>query len=447
MAAERTKANIRQVTWEQVRSKVNQVNPTLCQIIDDLSPSKDLELFLVQLPFGQEPVQRGVLYLPDEQGNLVRHDNSKLDKKLQKLAYNLGSNPVSLVLKNSLEVYLNMDNYTIPYVIVPEGALLSAWIILNPEKNLQPAFLWHISAGARSLFMLSKISLDRKHNRLAQYLDISLDKPENYADHGNVFQKIYKSENFKEDWHTEVLYFGKEWFDKLQDPAWMKFSKYLYESYWKNTEFWRNEFLWNLLFSMIQKERNLKPNPYVADTVKHLLTMSLGVYPGFAPAIDNSLAPISRLQKLYTEIYQLEYAPIIMCPTYFKRYYFKSQKRNNNIYYSLAYPTTINFSPKSKRTANKITELKEIHHLLNKYLTSIKADDLNLSNTPLAKIPDSVEFNLYHTSEISTNIDSSELLPQRDNNFLLNRHGVFPDKSPFLRGCISISESSKTENI
>ncbi|MGD9108171.1 MAG: hypothetical protein PVI75_03270 [Gammaproteobacteria bacterium] len=446
MAETRTQANIRQVTWEQVRPKVKKVNPALCNIIDELNPPKELGLFVAQIPFGQETVQRGVLHLPDNQGNLVKHDNPKLDKKLQQLAYNFGTNPVSLVLKNSFEVYLNMDNYTIPYIIVPEGALLSAWIVLNPEKNLQPAFLWHISAGVRSMFMLSKISLDRNHARLAQHLDVNLDKPEHYAEHGNVFRKIYESENFQEDWYTEVLYFSKEWFDNLQDPAWIKFSKYLYESYWKNTEFWRNEFIWHLIFSIIQKERNLKPNPYVADTVKHLLAMSLGVYPGFAPSNNNSAAPISRLQQLYVDIYQLEYAPIIMCPTYFKRYYFKSQKRNSDIYYSLAYPTTINFSPKSKRTANKITELKEIHYLLNKYLDAIKTADLNLNNTPLAEIPDLVEFNFYHTSEISTNINSSELLPQRDQNFLLNRKGKFPDKSPFLRGCISISESSKAKN-
>jgi hypothetical protein len=431
MTATRTKANIRQIAWEQARSKVKKVNPSLCKIIDDLNPSKELGLFIAQIPFGQEPVQRGVLYLPDNQGNLVRHNDTRLDKKLQRLAYNVGTNPVSLILQNSFEIYLNMEDYTLPFVIVPPGALISAWSMLNPD-SYQPAFIWHVSAGARSLFMLSKISLDRKHDRLAQYLDVSLDKPENYIDHGKVFRAIYESEHFKQDWYTEVLYFGKEWFDKLQDPAWIKFSKYLYEFYWKRTEFWHGEFLWDLIFSMIQKERNLKPNPYVADTVKHLFAMSIGAYPGFAPAIDDTVAPISRLQQLYEEIYQLEYAPIIMHPACFQ------PKQNRPVYYSLAYPTTTSFSPKSKRTANKITESKEIYRLLSKYLDSIKVDKLNLYNSPLAKLPDLVKFEFYHTSETSTEIHSSKFLPQIDKNFLLNRNGNFPDKSPFLRGCVGL---------
>lgn len=432
MTIKRTQANIRQVTWEQARTKVKKVNPALFRIIDELDPPKELELFIAQIPFGQEPVRRGVLYLPDNQGNLVKYNDNILNKKLQKLAYNVGTNPVSLILQNSLEIYLNMKNHTIPFIIAPPGALISAWSMLNPN-SYQPAFIWHVSAGARSLFMLSKISLDRKHNRLAQYLDISLDKPEHYANHGDAFRKIYESEHFKEDWYTEVLYFSKEWFDKLQDPAWIKFAKYLYESYWKKTEFWHGEFLWDLIFSMIQQEKNLKPNPYVADTVKHLFAMSVGAYPGFAPAIDNSAAPISRLQELYKEIYQLEYAPIIMHPAYFQ------PKQNRSIYYSLAYPTTTSFSAKSKRTANKITESKEIYRLLNKYLDSIKVDELNLYNSPLAKLPDLVEFEFYHSSETSKEIHSSKFLSANDKNFMFGKNGKFPDKSPFLRGCIGLS--------
>jgi len=439
----RNKASIQKVTWSEVRKKVIEINPLLGKLIDDLSLSNKYALFHASYPFGSEIVQEGLLYLPNNKGQLCPYNSPELNSSYQKLGYNLGSNPTSLILNNTLEVYLHVDHYTIPFLFIPDGKLVGLWLILNPANNHQPAFLWHISAGARSLFMLPKISIEKKHERLKKEFGVEIEKPSSLVENGLTFRSLYNTEAFGEHWSTELLFFGKEWFDHLDDPAWLPFAKHLYESSWKNTEFWRNEFLWELVFSLIQKRGNLKPNPYIADTVKHLLSMCIGAYPGFTPAIDNSVAPISRLQQIYSDIYDLKYAPIIMQPQYFNK--------KNTVYYSLAYPTTISFSPKSKSTANKITELKEIKHLLNKYLEAIKSGDLNLHQIPLAQLPKTIGFEYFHTTEFTDSIQDTTLLFEKDPSFkqaMKNfTQAILPSKSNFLRGCIKISSLNSLKDI
>jgi hypothetical protein len=58
--------------------------------------------------------------------------------------------------------------------------------------------------------------------------------------------------------------------------------------------------------------------------------MGMGEAPGFAPAIDDSAGPIIRLQAIYSEDYQLTYAPTIMSPHMF------SINEQRPVYYSLA---------------------------------------------------------------------------------------------------------------
>jgi hypothetical protein len=97
--------------------------------------------------------------------------NSNISSSIKEdLLYNLGSNPFTLVLKNALEIFIEMDKHTIPFVIILAGAIASTWLVLEPQMNCQPAFLWNISSGARSLFMLNKIAITKKYNQLKKYL-------------------------------------------------------------------------------------------------------------------------------------------------------------------------------------------------------------------------------------------------------------------------------------
>ncbi|MCK4608289.1 MAG: hypothetical protein KAT71_02300 [Gammaproteobacteria bacterium] len=434
--------NIKKVSWEEIRVQVKNVNKELFQVIDNLSPGPDYTLYKAVHPFGHESVKGGTLFLPDKDGHAVSLlDHS--DKEMRDdLSYNVLSNPVSLVLKNSFEIFMAMEQHTIPFALVPEGKLISTWLVLEPGVNHQPAFLWNVSAGARSMFMLPKISINSKYNQLKRLYNLNSEVPDTLLKQVDFFRELANSDDFGQSWSAEILYFGKNWFKHLNDKhqAWVEFYNYLYKNTWGGSGFMRTEFFWNLVFSLIQKKRNLRPNPYIADTTKHILAMGVGAYPGFAPATDDSAAPISRLQEIIINDYKLEgYAPIIMHPSYFSMY-----QKTSPIYYSLQYPTTFNFSPTSKKTSNKIIDLLEIQYLLQKYLSEIVTDSLNINGTPLASIPTQVQYDFFHSNpERYNEVIDSDQLSVDDTRFLSAFSGrKFSAKTPFLRGCIRIS--SKT---
>lgn len=436
------KPSIKKISWKEARLKVKSVNPELFAIIEKLDPSPDYGLYDLHLPYGCECVKKGKAYLPDADGKMVSFDAPSLDNKLKDdLSYNVGSNPVSLVLKNTFEIFMEMSHYTIPFVLVPTGALFSTWVILDPVNNYQPPFLWDVCAGARSIFMLPRISVSPKFSRLKQEFNFESDLPVNLLEQGNIFKKIVNTSNFGENWNANLLYFGKKWFTHLHDEKWAQFSSFLHDCAWKGSGYWRNEFIWNLIFSMIQQLKHLRPNPYVADTVKHLLSMAIGAYPGFSPALDDQVAPIKRLQNIFRETYVLdEYPPIIMQPAYFSM-----KKESHPVYYSLQYPTTFCFSPRSRKRLNKIADLDDIRYILKKYMQVINSGKLNLAHTPLEKIAELVEYDFFHGNPDShEHIVSSKKIFEEDpvfkKAFNNDLHLKFPYKSPFLMGCVRITK-------
>lgn len=102
-----TCGTIQELEWKQVRSEVSKVNPELAHIIDELDPPKSYTLFKADYYFGNELLKQGELYLPyKNEGLLSLSDNRFPADVKRKLGYNnMGSNPVTMVLKNSIPVF------------------------------------------------------------------------------------------------------------------------------------------------------------------------------------------------------------------------------------------------------------------------------------------------------------------------------------------------------
>ncbi len=434
------KASMVELQWKDIRKEVAEKNAELAKIIDEIDPGPEYTLFKATYPFGSEILKRGLLYIPNAKGALVPLKSTEISVQIQeKLNYNVGTNPVSILLKNTAEIFMVLENNTIPlYGLIPPGKLISTWRILNPNYSHSPAFLWNMTAGARSIFMLPKISETAGYNKLRKEFQLQVEKPKILLEHWAIFREISNHSNFGEIWTMDILFFSKKWFQHLNDKRWRDFKIYLLEKAWQSSEFFRNQFIWDLAFSLIQRQRNIRPNPYIADTVKNLLAMGIGALPGFTSALDNNAAPIHRLQEIFSTIYQLnEYAPIIMQPHFF------SSKESRPIYYSLQYPTTIEFSPKSREGSTKIFDLYEIKSLLNKYLTDIHSDKLNVSNTPFFNLPNKIQYDFFHTDiENYIGIRSSKEISKEDPTIIQTLTGInknFPANSAFIRGCIRIT--------
>jgi hypothetical protein len=429
-------------TWNVIREEVKPVNSELTEIIDEINPDKTHTFFKIIAPYGSEFLKNTKLWLPDSTGSRLIPLEEQNSHIKESLSYNEGSNPVSITLKNSLELFLELEDRVIPYSLVTPGKILGTWKIMEDSPSHCPAtFIWGLTAGARSVFMLPKIAETACYKKLKAKFGVSIDKPRNLRENWQTFNTIINNAETTDTWNTELLFFNNKWFEHKQDKAWARFNYYLVNEALKNSSYWRNQYIWELIFSTIQKNQHIKTSLYNAQIAKHLLAISTGAVLGFQPAIDDSLAPINLLQEIFIADYGLKnYLPIIMQPAIFDLYDNKSPP----VYYSLQYPTSFEFALKSNEQATTLTGLHEVKVLLKKYLDEIKGNKLNVVNTPLYKAAQEVTFDFFHSNtSIHKDIKKSECLPLEDNFFMQSakkhKNRKFPHSSNFVNGCVRIA--------
>ena len=132
------KASMTELHWKDVRTEFAKKNSELARIIDEIDPSSEYTLFKVNYPFGSEILRGGHLFVPNTKGTLVPLNSHDIPENIQKkLNYNLNSNPVSLILNRTAEIFILIDNHTIPfYGLISPGEIFGTWRILNPNLTL-----------------------------------------------------------------------------------------------------------------------------------------------------------------------------------------------------------------------------------------------------------------------------------------------------------------------
>lgn len=351
--------------------------------------------------------------------------------------------PLGLVLNNAFQESLThlYSDETLPLGVVYPGSIFALWKHLDTRLHFHPAKLFDITAGASSLFMLPNIGNEVCHKHLKRDFGVSESAPKTLPEHWSIFKKIANHPKFKSQWHVELLLFSDPWLEKLKnDPAWNRLYSYLLEYAWQKSAYDRNRFMYDFANSCIQNARNLKPNPYIADTFAHLLTIVSGGGVGFRPATDNLLAPVDLIQKAYLESYGMKkYTPIIMQPAHFDL-----SKQDDPIYYSLQYPTTLAFSPRARKLPNTLFDLAELKHILAVFEDEVVNRHTHLDNTVIKDVVEKVDFNFYHNKvDTHQEIELSHLIPARDTQFLSCVSAVrddlaFSDNGSFVRGCVQM---------
>lgn len=434
---------IKKITWTDVSEEVQEKNPRLALEINKISPDKHYPLYKIKYQYGDELIRNGKFQIPFEDQLLAIND-PKLDPEFQTLlGYNLLSNPVCCVLNGSIELFIEQDDRTIPFQIFEPGRLFGLWRIFDSEQSHCPVFTWGMTAGAKHIFLLPKISNDLLHKKINHAFKTAIEKPKHYSEHWHTFKSLSQLHS-DQQWELEILAFTKPWFDNLHDPAWKDFHLYLLNQVVKGGSFWRNQFLWNLTFKQIQVLNKLKINPYISDLIRHIFIVSVGVVPGFAPAMNNNLAPIELIQSIYLDLYQLQYTPILMQPQYFNF----SDAESSPVFLSAQYPTAIDLAPRTSTRLNAIEDLEALHKNIEIYLEEIRKNRLNLENTPLAQLPYTVDIDYFH-SLVQDHIhikNSKTLFTQNQSLKTLSTQfseHTAPCDSSFFRGCIRIAHTEK----
>ncbi|WP_298623788.1 hypothetical protein [uncultured Legionella sp.] len=431
--------------WSDIRQRIAQVEPAFTHIVDQLSPDQSYPLYIAYYPYGDTDADTYSSLFPNINGSYYRiTDPNTPPDVLKHLGYSANGTPLGMILEKELECFIDFKNeqITIPWLVYKPGDIFPLSTVLNKRTShvYTPNGLLSSTAGARSTFMLPNIGATANHSNLQRDFNIKSRPAKSLYEHWHVFKEIIHSNVVNVDWHCCIVYFSESWLNSLHnDVAWKTLKQYLHELAWYRYEYERNRIYYDITFSVIQKKRNLKPNPYLVDTAKHLFATALGAAPGYAPAIDDNALPADVLQHAFVESYGLKkYTPTIMQPKHFnfETDYFP-------IYYSLQHPATRVFSPRSRLASSTINEMRELEHIMNIFIEELSKNGALSSDTVIGQIAKWVKFSYFHNATDSHNILRNSLeLFNNDSRFndttCRSPEALFAADASFLRGCVSI---------
>lgn len=421
--------SFKKVHWADVRLKIK--DEELRAIIDGIAPGDDLSLYQVNYHYGDYILDQSELYVPSPAGELVPLLSDDIPKPLQEeFAYNYYSNPVTIVLEGAVELFTVFDNRIIPfYGLIPEGALFGTWFILSPQYwTMEPTFNWQMTAGARSIFMLPKIANKTKHDALNRELKMQIQPPETLADHFDIFKEIDKSG--KSACNFELLYFGGKWFSNKDDPAFQRLYNHFLRRAWRDSDFWRNRFIEDMMVSFVQAHRSAPFDANALDRVRHILAICGGFHNGFAAIEDDKVAPVSLIKKIYRDIYDLKYEPTVIAQMRF------DMNTTDMSFYSLNFENCQTFHPKPRGNVSLLKELSNIQYVYNKLVQILPKTVVKLEPSILKKIFAEIELKYIHADADGREaFITPETIGQMYQPFNCD---PFPTNAPFLKGAVLI---------
>jgi hypothetical protein len=425
---------LREIKWSEIHDEVSKLCPEIASIVKNIGC--DDILYEVSYPYGELIVDKGVFQIPNEEGLVVPITHASIPSKIKSALGYCGTIPLGLVLENSIESYLLAKDRIIPSSILHHGQFISLWRVLEENVSYHTGSFWNISSGARSICMIPHITDQIGYKGIKAKFNLKLNIPETLFDHWAIFSKITKNTQFYQPWQSRILFFPEQWLARKKDKKWQNFFLYLHRIAWEKSSFRRNQFIFDFAFSCMQENRNLRPNPYLADTVRHLIAVGSGAIPGFKVATNDIAAPITGLQKVFLEDYGLKkYAPTIVHSAHFEL--------KHPVYYSFQIPTTIVFSPKSRKKNSAMESLEEVKHIMETLLTEVLRGKLEVENTPLYDLAKNVQYCYYHgdkyrNNEVQMCGDIEKIDPTFTRSLTNNLSYLFPEFSSFFWGCISI---------
>ena len=406
--------------WDDIKEVISKLNPEFAQIIDSLSPGKDLKLVRLSYTYGDHIICDGKFQLPGDQSN-----------NLTSLCY--ANIPMFMIVENNVELFID-NGIIVPLNILSPGTILGLYETANYLLNKPLNSKWSVIAGARTIFTLDKLSDTKRYITLCRDLNLPIRprKPTSLFDHWSLFKEIANSKtDSSAKWSASIIAFPKQWFEYQNDKSlkWLKFYSYLFAQTWASVNFalarLNLDIIWGDIATILAKTK-IKTSPFIIDTVKQLIGVSQGHFPGFISSDDEQCAPMNVIQDCLINVYQIrDYYPSIMhiSPP-------NKPSPQNPIYYSLSYPTLLSGTPYDGLQKSIMVNLKTIKYIFDR----IKPDEM--------KIPTQFSFRYYHLSEdIDDTILPSQFIFEEDSRF----HNFDTDKykfcyaSQFWKGCIKIT--------
>ncbi|MDQ5921101.1 MAG: hypothetical protein QG673_1157 [Pseudomonadota bacterium] len=432
--------NLEELAWEDAAQLLNEISPGLVKAITDIPESQRYPFYKASYHYGDQIIDQKGIHLPLSSGGTILGKDKRLPETLQE---NLGctpgvSCPIGIVLNKKCEFYVQNGEKITPYTVLNPGEIFG--LSRNMYENDNPiTSFWDLVAGGRSIFMLSKVSNNPQHTNLKRKYDLISRVPTNYSEQWGVFRELaLKSDS---NWRAEILFLDNRWVTALKNSAYAALRAELLAAL--NANIWHHQPSWNMVFSKIDAAKNLSMYPTdILDTARHLFNIVAGLFPGFVPAIDEMAAPIKLFQEVYTSIYELEHAPIIVEPL------LMSPANKLPVYYSLNWSTAPKAIPKNMDNKKSVVfNLSILMEVIKNYQKSILsesafANSLEFRVSSLSKAASNATFLFYDNEyEKYNNIRNIATLPDEDSRFACGDK-TFPIHSAFLKGLVKISPAN-----
>ena len=436
--------------WKDVREQVAKVEPRFAALVDQIDPGKEFPVYKAYYPYGMTIADTEHAFIRGIDNRTYRiNEIPKTSAVYKDLAYGMNSLPAGMVLNKSIEHFIDRpdEQISMPWRISLPGQIAASVHMLTVKKPFyMPSGILKMVSGARSTFLLPNIGCATQHSNLQRDFNVKLPPPKTLYEEFFIFKEILESSIIDCHWQSCILFFSEQWINAVQNKEqWKKLKMYLYEEEWLKSEYHRSKIYYDIIFSVLQKKRNLKPNPYLMDTAEHLFSLALGDSPGYMISNNDSSIPARILQQVYTESYGLKkYYPHIIHPGYFDY-----QNSKTPIYYSFQYPSTYIFSPKSRNISSILYDLRELEHLVSIFQSELSDNSNIAANTIMCDVAEIVKFRYFHNKSDRHNIiQSSTEIPSYDDNIKIKHKQASPFKptfaadAPFARGCVSIGTSN-----
>jgi hypothetical protein len=429
--------DIQRIKWADVREQTLLVNPGLSAALDQIAAEDQPNLYLAEYLFGESIIDEGGLQVPYQNQFHSIHDE-QLPADLRK-DLNYTRLPAMLSLNKTSEYFTDFSERIFPIHLIEPGTMMGAWEVLDHTNTVYQHQIWRIVAGARTLFMVPKITDQLSHNRMQRAFGLSeLHPPHHLFNHGKIFADIARAPFLNCTWRAQVLIFGRGWFEQAQTPKMRSFYDLLLQQAWRYTKSSRNhmffEIIWQFL-AQAQAQTRLKPNVYVLETVKHLINISTGSTMAFAPMQENDerIAPLHALQQAYLQEYSLKhYIPTILGPAYLRPH--------SRVYYSFLVPTLLSLAP-NYSFRNTLEDERNIKNLLEHFFKEFAQHYASCGDL----FGKGIKFEFFHfDADPLHSIHASKDIPIFNpsfSNFAQDPNRIFCENGPFIRSCVQISQT------
>lgn len=414
------------VTWNDAKSRVKSVNQRLYEIIEDINPSAEFTLNLVDYHYGEIISDDKSFYTTDKDGMKIKKSSEDF--------------PLALVIDKRCELFLETSSNIIPWLILQPGDLFPLTKETTHDAGYQfhPGSVLTLVSGLRNVSFLPIYSYAEAFRKLQRHYSLSQGiNPASYEDHYKIFSKIAQHEN--SPWKSTLLYFDSSWRDKIMnDIQWLPFKEYIIEQSSIMNSCKRNIIYLNYAMRDIAHSQNFSHKYYTDDIIKQMLFIAVSEFPGYKPALDEKGLPSKLIYDSITSISNNISTPIIMEPCLLS-----NPDSNNDLYLSITQNTV---SIADKKTFKPINYLSEIDMYFNLFLNHLKDNTLT-KNTVYGKLANKIHIDLFsERGSSSENIHKAKELISYDERIklLFDQYSSvvkfgLPERSPFLKAFVKIS--------